>query len=96
MLRRRSDGWPICPICDEDELGDLSTGPADPSADLFCYRCGRVTVSSGAPVEFDPTAGLPADLVTLLRDPSIVIPQDQAVFEMIAKWSNAPSNTASA
>lgn len=46
--------------------------------------------------EHDPTEGLPPDLVDLLRDPRIIVPQDQAVFELIASWMNAPSNTASA
>jgi len=40
--------------------------------------------------------GLPPDLVEVLRDQSIVVPHDQAVFELIASWANAPSNTASA
>lgn len=43
-----------------------------------------------------PLVGLPPDLVRILRDQSIIVPQDQAVFEQIAKWSNAPTNTASA
>jgi hypothetical protein len=33
----------------------------------------------------DPLAGLPPDLVRALRDPSIVLPRDQAVFELVAK-----------
>jgi hypothetical protein len=44
----------------------------------------------------DPTEGLPQDLARVLRDQSIIVPQDAAVFEMIARWSNAPSDTASA
>lgn len=44
----------------------------------------------------DLLAGLPADLVRALRDPSIVIPQDGALWVKIAEWANAPSNTASA
>lgn len=44
----------------------------------------------------DPTTGLPADLVSALRDPSVIVPQDAALFELIAKWANAPSDTASA
>lgn len=43
----------------------------------------------------DVTAGLPDDLVRVLRDPSVIVPQDAAVFELIASWRNAPSNTAS-
>lgn len=45
----RADGWPLCPACGEDELGDLSDGPADPYADLYCYRCARVTLAGGRP-----------------------------------------------
>jgi hypothetical protein len=49
----REDGWPICPVCGDDELGDLT--PMDRNLtlddlkthDLFCYRCGRVTVKAG-------------------------------------------------
>jgi hypothetical protein len=40
--------------------------------------------------------GLPKDLAVVLRDQSIVVRQDAAVFELIARWQNAPSNTASA
>jgi hypothetical protein len=53
-LERRPDGWPLCPFCGEDELGDLTDGPANPLAPLFCYRCGEVTVSGGVP--FVPVA----------------------------------------
>lgn len=44
----------------------------------------------------DPTAGLPDDLKRVLRDQSIVVSQDGAVFALIAEWQNAPSNTATA
>lgn len=36
---------------------------------------------------------MPRDLLAVLRDPSIIIRQDAAVFELIAKWQNAPSPT---
>lgn len=39
---------------------------------------------------------LPPDLQAVLRDQSVVVPQDHAVWELIAKWRDAPSNTASA
>ena len=42
------------------------------------------------------TRGLPATLASLLRDSSVVIPQDAAVFELIAAWAKAPTATASA
>jgi hypothetical protein len=44
----------------------------------------------------DVTSGLPADLASVLRDQSVVVPQDAAVFDMIAAWAKAPSATASA
>jgi hypothetical protein len=44
----------------------------------------------------DPIEGLPEDLARVLRDQSIIVPQDQAVWELLAKWRNAPSDTASA
>ena len=43
-----------------------------------------------------PGPELPLDLERVLRDPSIIVPQDQAVFEAVARWKNAPSDTASA
>ena len=43
----RWDGWPICPVCGEDELADLIHEAAQVSAALFCYRCGRTTVMAG-------------------------------------------------
>jgi len=51
----------------------------------------------------DPAAGLPSDLVKLLRDPTISLPQDEVLladgrtlWEHLEAWRNAPSNTASA
>ena len=44
----------------------------------------------------DLTRGLPPDLVAILRDQSIVVPQDAAVFGLIAAWNHAPATTASA
>lgn len=46
--------------------------------------------------EADPTEGLPDDLAALLRDPRVIVPQDAAVCELIAKWMYAPSDTVSA
>lgn len=47
----RSDGWPLCPTCGEDELADiLNTYARADAAELFCYRCGRVTVRHCKPV----------------------------------------------
>lgn len=48
------------------------------------------------PMADDVLSGLPADLASVLRDQSIVVPQDTAVFEMVAAWAKAPSTTASA
>lgn len=44
----------------------------------------------------DVTRGLPSDLAAVLRDQSVIVPQDAAVFELIANWANAPTTTASA
>jgi hypothetical protein len=44
----------------------------------------------------DITRGLPADLASVLRNQSIIVPQDSAVFELVAAWAKAPSATASA
>jgi hypothetical protein len=38
--------------------------------------------------------GLPLDLAVVLRDPGVVIPQDAAVFDLIAAWAKAPTPTA--
>lgn len=46
--------------------------------------------------EQDVTRGLPADLASVLRDQSVIVPQDAAVFELIAAWAKAPTPTASA
>jgi hypothetical protein len=42
------------------------------------------------------TRGLPADLASVLRDQSVIVPQDTAVFELVAAWAKAPTPTASA
>ena len=46
--------------------------------------------------EPEVTRGLPADLASVLQDQSIIVPQDGAVFEVIAAWAKAPIPTASA
>lgn len=46
--------------------------------------------------ETDVTRGLPADLASVLRDQSVIVPQDAAVFELIGAWAKAPTPTASA
>jgi hypothetical protein len=46
--------------------------------------------------EDNVTRGLPADLASVLRDQSVTVPQDAAVFELIAAWAKAPTPTASA
>ena len=44
----RLDGWPLCPVCGEDELADLSAVTlASLSRDLHCHCCQRVTVRAG-------------------------------------------------
>ena len=42
------------------------------------------------------TRGIPADLALVLRDQRVIVPQDAAVFELIASWAKAPTPTASA
>lgn len=44
----------------------------------------------------DPTDGLPPEVTRALRDQSIIVSRDAEVFEKIAEWQNAPSDTASA
>jgi hypothetical protein len=53
---RRPDGWPLCPICGNDELAVLETPPPpdwnEPiswylARDMHCYWCCRVTVLAG-------------------------------------------------
>ena len=46
--------------------------------------------------EADVTRGLPADLASVLRDHSVLVPQDAAVFELVAAWAKAPTRTAGA
>lgn len=43
----------------------------------------------------DPLEGLPDDLARVLRDPSVIVPQDGVLFERIAEWANAKSGTVS-
>lgn len=45
--------------------------------------------------EADVTRGLPVDLVSVLRDQSVIVSQDAAVFELVAAWAKAPTPTAS-
>jgi hypothetical protein len=37
--RRRADGWPLCPRCDEDELWSGAI-PATEDTIVSCLRCG--------------------------------------------------------
>lgn len=71
--------------------------PCDPQVTLDggwaeCRVCGRVGALA-SPKE-QGGEGLPEDLERILRDPSIIIPQDAAVFELIAAWKDAPTGTA--
>jgi hypothetical protein len=39
----RADGWPLCPLCEEDELWTAAHSPdlEDHFLETFrCYRCG--------------------------------------------------------
>lgn len=44
----------------------------------------------------DITRGMPAALAAVLRDQSVIVPQDAVVFDLIAAWASAPAPTASA
>jgi len=66
-----------------------------PALDPYTASKTRL-VTDPLPVEEEPLRGLPTDLQIILRDQSIIVPQDQAVFEKIAEWASAPSDTASA
>lgn len=44
----------------------------------------------------DVTSGLPRDLASVLRDQSLIVRQDAAVFELMAAWAQAPVTTATA
>jgi hypothetical protein len=50
---------------------------------------------SGGPTDEELTEliELPRDLAAVLKDPGIIIAQDQKVFELIAKWQNAACPT---
>jgi hypothetical protein len=85
---------------------------ADAAADETCpgYTLARVGERARAALgewgdeSADPTAGLPPDIVRVLRDPTITIARDHEIrladgrtlFEHLEEWRNAPSNTASA
>lgn len=55
------------------------------------------STTEGGPTDEDVNEliDMPRDLLAVLRDPSIIIRQDAAVFELIAKWQNAPAPTMS-
>jgi hypothetical protein len=56
----------------------------------------KLEAELAGPVEpADPLEGLPPELAKALRDPGIIVSQDQSVFELIAAWQNAPSDTPS-
>jgi hypothetical protein len=55
-----------------------------------------VTIRREAMGDERVTRDLPADLATVLRDQSVIVPQDAAVFELIAAWRKAPAAAASA
>lgn len=54
---------------------------------------------AGSPEQADETSTemveLPRDLVQVLRDPNIIVVQDAKVFELLAKWQQAPAATES-
>jgi hypothetical protein len=46
VKRWRDDGWPICPLCDEDELAAIAATIATPEAVDLCYVCGPVKLAN--------------------------------------------------
>ena len=62
VVEFRRDGWPICPCCNEDELGAVTAGcsvglePPTPNQIDLCNICGPVDVLTG--VEEKPTEAL--------------------------------------
>ncbi len=76
-----------------EHMGDFSRD-VRPLCDLIIALLAPAPATED-PDEPDPLAGLPPDLAAILRDQSVIVPQDSRVFELIAEWANAPSNTAS-
>lgn len=106
VVYRRYDVSVPCCVCGEPATVDLHVGtggnytpisvcpqhdahPGDPSPRLLLGN-------EEARADFVLLRGLPPDLAGVLRDQSILVPQDAAVFELIASWAKAPTNTASA
>lgn len=48
VLEWRKDGWPLCPLCGDDELYSLEI-PATAETIRACYRCGRLTLVNPKP-----------------------------------------------
>lgn len=46
VLRWREDGWPICPLCDDDELWSGEITKPTPETVCACYRCGELTLAN--------------------------------------------------
>lgn len=64
-FQRRSDGWPLCPCCGEDELFSTYEPTLDGDhtlvdyllPELSCYRCGLVVPPAAALVGFMSPGG---------------------------------------
>jgi hypothetical protein len=46
-LMLREDGWPLCPVCGEDDLASLNPESPTIADDLLCFRCDAITVARG-------------------------------------------------
>lgn len=91
-----------CDVCGKRRrtLYQVGYGLDGQYVEAWCFFCVKDAYRhrwfDAEPEDRDPTEGLPPDLARVLRDQSIVVSQDGAIFELIHKWQNAPSNTASA
>lgn len=56
----------------------------------------KMPTMEGMKMSDDPTHGLPEDLAAALANPSLDVPQDAAVFNLVHSWMAAPATTMSA
>ena len=80
-------------LCDDD--GIVRSGAMHHGTD---YPCTGSAHFAGEHIECispaHPGAGLPPDLLALLRDPSVILPGDAEVWELIAKgWTPTEEET---
>lgn len=78
------------------ETWDMSADALGPEWNALAEKIEAVRSALAEQETLDPLAGLPSDLAAVLRDQSIIVPQDQRVWELLGSWANAKSDTASA